>query len=151
MPRRPASPAWSCLLLAWVCRPGSVGLRRSAARCASYSDRPTPAGAAAVAPAGKLVVARADVLMADGVRTYDRVLLGGQSRALALAARPVPALGRGHRERAARGRGHPGQQPPVVLRPLLRAAAAAAQGGIPGQVRIFHRPRAQGPGQPGVL
>ena len=56
----------------------------------------------------------------------------------------VPALGRGHRERAARGAGHPGEQPPVVLRPLLRAAAAAAQGRLPGQGRVLHRPRLKG-------
>ena len=67
---------------------------------------------------------------------------------LALVFRPV---GRGDRERAARGPGHPGQQPPVVLRPLLRPAAAAAQGDLPRQVRVLHRPRAEGPDQQGVL
>lgn len=63
----------------------------------------------------------------------------------------VPALVQGAAEPAPARSGHPGEQPPVVLRPLLRPAPAAAQGGVPGQGRVLHRPGAQGPGQPGVL
>ena len=47
--------------------------------------------------------------------------------------------------------GDSGQQPPVVLRPLLCSAAVAAQGGFPREIRVLHRAGDQGIVQPRVL
>ena len=90
-------------------------------------------------------------LSAHLVARWGRVLLGGQGDSRAVPEADLPALGRGHRERPAGRAGHHRQQPPVLRRSLLRAAAAAAQGHLPGQVRVLHRARPQGPGQQGVL
>jgi hypothetical protein len=80
-----------------------------------------------------------------------RVLLGNEVHAWHGAQAGVPAVAARTAEHATPRAGHPGEQPPVVRRPLLRAAAAAAQGSVPRQVRVLHRQGHQGPGQPGIL
>src|SRR6266571_8897967 len=77
----------------------------------------------------------------SAVGPCERVLLGGQGVHRADPPDGLPSVGGGHRERAPGGGGHHREQPPVVFRPLLHPAAAAAQGRLPGEVRVLHRPR----------
>ena len=79
-----------------------------------------------------------------GVGSSDGLLVDEVRLARPVPAPAVAAVDRGAREHPRRPSGHPGQQPPVVLRLVLHAGARPAQGDLPGQGRVLHHAGHQG-------
>src|ERR1700753_3419194 len=85
------------------------------------------------------------------MRIFGRVLQTGSAHPRGGAEDHLPPAGGRCPQRAQAGAGHHHQQPPVVLRSLLRPAPAAPAGDLPGQVRVLHRQGAEGLHQQGLL
>ena len=111
---------------------------------ADQGSAPGTTGMGVLSQRGRLTAVDPPTSLPPGRRRADAVLVPEVHRRRTVAARALPALGRGPRPRPRQGRRDPREQPPVLLRLLLPAARRAAAHHLPGQERLLHRPGHQG-------